>query len=158
MAPYSTTFSTTDNLRFTEKDKIKLRKPIVEKMRRDRINGCIDQLKKLLEKEFLSQDPNTKLEKADILEMTVNFLRQQQQQQTAFTQRDFNEGYSHCWRESVHFLSIHSKRGASIQDLQHFQHVQTANSGYSSTRPVTSKKGPAAQQDLGSRRLVWRPW
>ncbi|KAK6319121.1 hypothetical protein J4Q44_G00103320 [Coregonus suidteri] len=53
------------------KDKHKLRKPVVEKMRRDRINICIEQLKTLLEKEFHKQDPNTKLEKADILEMTA---------------------------------------------------------------------------------------
>uniref|UniRef100_A0A8C5GAU1 Transcription factor HES-5 n=1 Tax=Gouania willdenowi TaxID=441366 RepID=A0A8C5GAU1_GOUWI len=52
-----------------------LRKPIVEKKRRDRINSCIEQLKVILEKEFHKQEPNSKLEKADILEMTVSFLR-----------------------------------------------------------------------------------
>ncbi|KAK3536245.1 hypothetical protein QTP86_000150 [Hemibagrus guttatus] len=60
---------------------IVLRKPMVEKMRRDRINSSIEQLKSLLAPEFLNQQPDSKLEKADILEMTVSFLRQQQQQQ-----------------------------------------------------------------------------
>lgn len=53
-----------------------LRKPAVEKMRRDRINSSIEQLKVLLEKEFHKQQPNVKLEKADILEMAVAYLKQ----------------------------------------------------------------------------------
>ncbi|XP_055040438.1 transcription factor HES-7.1-B-like [Misgurnus anguillicaudatus] len=58
----------------------KLRKPKVEKMRRDRINKSIEQLKDLLDPEFIKQQSDdTKLEKADILEMTVRFLRHQQQ-------------------------------------------------------------------------------
>ncbi|KAL4553790.1 transcription factor HES-5-like, partial [Arapaima gigas] len=56
---------------------LQFRKPLVEKMRRDRINGSIEQLKHLLGQEILSQNPESKLEKADILEMTVSFLRRQ---------------------------------------------------------------------------------
>ncbi|KAL6464924.1 hypothetical protein MHYP_G00272410 [Metynnis hypsauchen] len=52
-----------------------LRKPVVKKMRRDHINSSIEQLKTLLAPEFLNQQLNSKLEKADILEMTVSFLR-----------------------------------------------------------------------------------
>ncbi|XP_074527477.1 transcription factor HES-5-like [Halichoeres trimaculatus] len=58
----------------------KLRKPLVEKLRRERINSSIEQLKSLLGPEFLKQQPDSKLEKADILEMTVCVLRQLQQQ------------------------------------------------------------------------------
>ncbi|XP_026205199.1 transcription factor HES-1-like [Anabas testudineus] len=58
----------------------KLRKPLVEKLRRERINSSIEQLKSLLGPEFLKQQPDSKLEKADILEMTVCFLTQLQQQ------------------------------------------------------------------------------
>ncbi|XP_013871425.1 transcription factor HES-5, partial [Austrofundulus limnaeus] len=59
----------------------KLRKPLVEKFRRERINSSIEQLKSLLGPEFLKQQPDSKLEKADILEMTVCFLTRLQQQQ-----------------------------------------------------------------------------
>lgn len=52
-----------------------LRKPVVEKMRRDRINSSIEQLKQLLGQEFARRQPNSKLEKADILEMAVSYLR-----------------------------------------------------------------------------------
>ncbi|XP_039971798.1 protein hairy-like [Xiphias gladius] len=58
----------------------KLRKPLVEKLRRERINSSIEMLKSLLGPEFLKQQPDSKLEKADILEMTVCFLTQLQQQ------------------------------------------------------------------------------
>lgn len=54
---------------------------MVEKMRRDRINSSIEQLKVLLEKEFQKNQPNSKLEKADILEVAVSYLKQQRQMQ-----------------------------------------------------------------------------
>ncbi|XP_030276850.1 transcription factor HES-2-like [Sparus aurata] len=58
----------------------KLRKPLVEKLRRERINSSIEQLKSLLGPDFLKQQPDSKLEKADILEMTVCVLTRLQQQ------------------------------------------------------------------------------
>ncbi|XP_028262294.1 transcription factor HES-5-like [Parambassis ranga] len=58
----------------------KLRKPQVEKLCRERINSSIEQLKSLLGPEFLKQQPDSKMEKADILEMTVCLLTQLQQQ------------------------------------------------------------------------------
>ncbi|XP_024916262.1 protein hairy-like [Cynoglossus semilaevis] len=75
----------------------KLRKPLVEKLRRERINSSIEQLKSLLGPEFLKQQPDSKLEKADILEMTVFFLtqlQQQQNQQQRLTINNFNQ--LHC--------------------------------------------------------------
>ncbi len=52
-----------------------LRKPTVEKIRRERINSSIEKLKSLLGQEFLKQQPDSRQEKADILEMTLDFLR-----------------------------------------------------------------------------------
>ena len=51
-------------------------KPLMEKRRRDRINKSLAELKTILI-DVLKRDQNscTKLEKADILEMTVNYLR-----------------------------------------------------------------------------------
>ncbi|XP_036447386.1 hairy-related 12 [Colossoma macropomum] len=165
MAPHSATLSTFDHLRFSDKDRLKLRKPIVEKMRRDRINSCIDQLKKLLEKELHSQDPSTKLEKADILEMTVSFLKQQQRLPAVLAQRDYNEGYSHCWRESLHFLNVHSSRGRPAQELQQLHQAQRASTELSCSPPSpstsstsSSKHSLTAQQQLQPGRPVWRPW
>ena len=51
-------------------------KPLMEKRRRDRINKSLTELKTILI-DVLKRDQNScsKLEKADILEMTVNYLR-----------------------------------------------------------------------------------
>uniref|UniRef100_A0A669BTU7 BHLH domain-containing protein n=1 Tax=Oreochromis niloticus TaxID=8128 RepID=A0A669BTU7_ORENI len=62
-----------------------MEKPLVEKLRRERINTCIEQLKSLLGPEFLKQQPDSKLEKADILEMTVCFLKELQHQRNLLT-------------------------------------------------------------------------
>ncbi|XP_009212927.1 transcription factor HES-5 isoform X1 [Papio anubis] len=64
------------------KEKNRLRKPVVEKMRRDRINSSIEQLKLLLEQEFARHQPNSKLEKADILEMAVSYLKHSKGERT----------------------------------------------------------------------------
>ncbi|RLV97563.1 hypothetical protein DV515_00011646 [Chloebia gouldiae] len=57
----------------SSKEERKLRKPLIERKRRERINNCLDQLKETVVGAFhLDQ---SKLEKADILEMTVKHLQ-----------------------------------------------------------------------------------
>ncbi|XP_030634483.1 transcription factor HES-5-like [Chanos chanos] len=143
----------------SNKKKHKLRKPVVEKMRRDRINNCIEQLKTMLEKEFHQQDPNTKLEKADILEMTVVFLKQQLQAQTSAPQKAHCDGYSQCWRETMHFLSANSKVNATLRHLNHCPSTQGAAKEVSHLSPVTSQLNHLpVKQETSVHRPVWRPW
>ncbi|XP_069599097.1 transcription factor HES-1-like [Ranitomeya imitator] len=75
--PWELTMAPNNRTEDMGKEVRKLRKPVIEKMRRDRINSSIEQLRVLLEKEFQSHQLPSKPEKADILEMTVTFLRQQ---------------------------------------------------------------------------------
>ncbi|XP_062871961.1 hairy-related 12 [Trichomycterus rosablanca] len=157
MVTHSTILSTFDHQRFNEKDRLKLRKPLVEKMRRDRINNCIDQLKKLLEKELHKQDPNSKLEKADILEMTVSFLKEQQKIPTVQAQRDYNQGYSHCWRESLNFLNFQSGGERSAQEIQQVNLDQKFSPKICSGSSVPSGKQSHSDQQQPNR-PVWRPW
>ncbi|XP_035008416.2 enhancer of split mgamma protein-like [Hippoglossus stenolepis] len=90
MAPTITAARTNSQEHLTRQ---KLRKPLVEKLRRERINSSIELLKSLLGPEFLNQQPDSKLEKADILEMTVCFLTQllQQNQQQRRLMKHFNK-------------------------------------------------------------------
>ncbi|XP_045913319.1 transcription factor HES-5-like [Micropterus dolomieu] len=150
MAPCYTNCSSIHHIRISEKDNIKLRKPIVEKMRRDRINSCIEQLKIILEKEFHQQEPNSKLEKADILEMTVSFLRQQLQQ--GLCQSDYNQGYSHCWRDSVSSVTPLQGLQQQKQQLHQAQRASSSSPACSILRPTT------LQDSSSSRGPVWRPW
>ncbi|XP_057686515.1 hairy-related 3 isoform X1 [Corythoichthys intestinalis] len=60
----------------------KVSKPLMEKKRRARINKCLDQLKCLLESQYSSTIRKRKLEKADILELTVRHLKHIQKSHT----------------------------------------------------------------------------
>ncbi|CAM5138954.1 unnamed protein product [Eretmochelys imbricata] len=55
------------------KEERKLRKPLIERKRRERINNCLEQLKEAVVGAFCLDQ--SKLEKADILEMTVKHLQ-----------------------------------------------------------------------------------
>ncbi|XP_074780803.1 transcription factor HES-5 isoform X1 [Athene noctua] len=157
----------------TPKEKNRLRKPIVEKLRRDRINSSIEQLKLLLEKEFQRHQPNSKLEKADILEMTVSYLKYiscvtllSSSALSAFAasakslQQDYCEGYAWCLKEALRFLSLHSANTETRMKLIcHFQRSQTVpkDTG-SSSAPTSTHQPPAKQAALKPSCSLWRPW
>ncbi len=143
---------------------LQLRKPLVEKLRRERINSSIEQLKSLLGPDFLKQQPDSKLEKADILEMTVCVLRRlQQQQQQAVDSPAVDQGYSRCVREVEHFLSREQVKTQSQRRLvNHFNKLQSSSdknlteadfSLLSSTvqTSITKEKSPVNS-------APWRPW
>ncbi|KAF5904707.1 transcription factor HES-5-like [Clarias magur] len=140
----------------------KLRKPIVEKMRRERINSSIEKLKSLLGGEFLKQQPDSRQEKADILEMTVYFLRQQQQshkKSSCSTATD--DGYSRCVQEAINFLSqcqVHAQSQRRL--LSHF--LTTQPSMEKSRSVVHQLSSPACQisskEETPSCSRIWRPW
>ncbi|XP_072522228.1 transcription factor HES-5-like [Salminus brasiliensis] len=142
----------------------KLRKPVVEKMRRDRINSSIEQLKTLLAPEFLNQEPDSKLEKADILEMTVSVLRRQllqQQQQSAVSTSSaaVNQGFSRCVHEVVHFLSkdevkTHSQRKL----LNHFQNLQPSTDKKWRESVLPQDQQTISQEKSSMMSALWRPW
>ena len=57
-------------------------KPLIEKKRRARINSCLNELKDLMLFALQTEAESiSKLEKADILELTVNHLRKLKRQQ-----------------------------------------------------------------------------
>ncbi|XP_047438929.1 transcription factor HES-4-like [Mugil cephalus] len=132
MAPTTTAAMTNSHEHLTLTHK--LRKPLVEKLRRERINSSIEQLKSLLGPEFLKQQPDSKLEKADILEMTVCLLTQMQQQ------------HQQPRRPMEHFNKLHSSsekknlREADFSPLS--STVQTS---------ITKDKSPVNSS-------LWRPW
>ncbi|KAH8277828.1 hypothetical protein KR018_008098 [Drosophila ironensis] len=91
----------------------KTNKPIMEKRRRARINHCLNELKSLI-LEAMKKDParHTKLEKADILEMTVKHLQSVQRQQLNMAiQTDpsvvqkFRTGFVECAEEVNRYVS-----------------------------------------------------
>uniref|UniRef100_A0A4W4G1A0 Hairy-related 9 n=1 Tax=Electrophorus electricus TaxID=8005 RepID=A0A4W4G1A0_ELEEL len=87
-------------------------KPIMEKRRRARINESLGQLKTLI-LDALKKDSSrhSKLEKADILEMTVKHLRNMQRVQMTAMSTDttvlskYRAGFNECMNEVTRFLS-----------------------------------------------------
>jgi len=60
----------------------KVMKPLIERKRRARINSCLDELKDLMMFALQSEGESiSKLEKADVLELTVKHLRKLKRQQ-----------------------------------------------------------------------------
>uniref|UniRef100_T1JGI3 BHLH domain-containing protein n=1 Tax=Strigamia maritima TaxID=126957 RepID=T1JGI3_STRMM len=88
-------------------------KPVMEKRRRARINQCLNELKALI-LEALRKDPSrhTKLEKADILEMTVKHLQNMQRHQMAVAMASdptvlnkFRSGFTECASEVSRYVN-----------------------------------------------------
>nr|XP_046917643.1 LOW QUALITY PROTEIN: protein hairy-like [Dermatophagoides farinae] len=91
----------------------RITKPIMEKKRRARINNSLNELKALI-LDALNKDPSrhSKLEKADILEMTVRHLQKLQRQQIAATivndttlLNKYRAGYSECANEVGRYMN-----------------------------------------------------
>ncbi|XP_037535596.1 transcription factor HES-5-like [Nematolebias whitei] len=140
----------------------KLRKPLVEKLRRERINSSIEQLRSLLPPELLKQQPDSKLEKADILEMTVCFLtRLQQQQHPAVDSAAADRGYSRCVQQVAHFLSKDQEKIQSHRRLlDHFNKLQSEkNLREADFCPLSSTVQTSSQKDKSPVcSAPWRPW
>nr|XP_057910535.1 transcription factor HES-5-like [Doryrhamphus excisus] len=130
----------------------KLRKPLVEKLRRERINSSIEQLRSLLAPEFLTQQPDSKLEKADVLEMTVCFLRRLKSLNVSSVHR----GYSRCAREVAHFLSEEQ------QARTHFKKLQFSSEEKLREEDISSLRSPdyssITKEETPSHSAPWRPW
>ncbi|XP_060603108.1 enhancer of split m3 protein-like [Ruditapes philippinarum] len=88
----------------------KIRKPMVEKKRRERMNKSISLLKSLIAQTIQQNTaPMTRVDKADILDLTVYHLSQLQRQQQSVTMATeaaaYNAGYKACAREAVTYLA-----------------------------------------------------
>ncbi|KAI9556174.1 enhancer of split mgamma protein-like protein [Daphnia sinensis] len=94
----------------------KVMKPMLERKRRARINRCLDELKELMSSALASEGENlTKLEKADVLELTVRHLHKLRERQAlglspspsspASTQDKFRAGFTHCAAEVSRYLA-----------------------------------------------------
>ncbi|XP_065067390.1 transcription factor HES-2-like [Rhopilema esculentum] len=89
-------------------NKKKFSKPLMERRRRARINESLNELKSLV-LSSLNKDHSkfNKMEKADVLELTVNYLKSlnaNEQRSTNDTEQHFVAGYNECAREVQSYL------------------------------------------------------
>merc|ERR1712198_147370 len=89
----------------------KIVKPLLERKRRARINACLDELKDIMVFALQTEGESiSKLEKADVLELTVNHLRKLKRQQMlslnpALDLDRFHAGFTTCATEVSHSLA-----------------------------------------------------
>ncbi|GMS84520.1 hypothetical protein PENTCL1PPCAC_6695 [Pristionchus entomophagus] len=101
----------------------KMKKPLMEKKRRKRINDSLSWLKDNLFS--LAPHHRSKLEKADILELTIEYIKMLQSSQSPSThsnssyRRGLQDGFSHASRSTFDFLNLsfpsHSPSGQHVQ-------------------------------------------
>ena len=90
----------------------KVMKPLLERKRRARINKCLDELKDLMVFALQNEGESiTKLEKADVLELTVRHMQKLKSQdklgltpQATYAGK-FKAGYTHCVHEVSRFMT-----------------------------------------------------
>ncbi|XP_075461108.1 transcription factor HES-5-like [Ascaphus truei] len=156
MAPCNIRIQGADNSK--SKGIRKMRKPVIEKMRRDRINSSIEQLKTLLEKEFQKHELPSKPEKADILEMTVSFLQQHMAEKPAPpSNQTYREGHSRCLQDFFHFLSLHKQTESQVKLFTNIYGPQ-ARSVSEYPALLSCYQNSAKQTAQKNTKAMWRPW
>nr|XP_021506434.1 hairy and enhancer of split-related protein HELT isoform X1 [Meriones unguiculatus] len=100
--------------RLRERKRTPVSHKVIEKRRRDRINRCLNELGKTVPM-ALAKQSSGKLEKAEILEMTVQYLRalhsadfprgREKAELLAEFANYFHYGYHECMKNLVHYLT-----------------------------------------------------
>ncbi|XP_052465200.1 transcription factor HES-5-like [Carassius gibelio] len=129
----------------TGQEKTKVRKPVVEKMRRDRINRCIEQLKVLLKAKIKASQPCAKLEKADVLEMAVFYLKSNTC--PSVRAQSYTHGFSRCTEETGRFMVQQNTKPVLKGQCDT---TQRARVSVEDSCQITSK---SSGEDA-----LWRPW
>lgn len=147
----------------------KVMKPMLERKRRARINRCLDELKELMVTALQSEGENvSKLEKADILELTVRHLhglkRQHQlvlPQDQGYTDR-FRAGFTQCAQEVSQFLTAPSEVADPTAGRKLLQHLgacvrQLETVAQYSPQTYTPPASPSMEVK-NKAASMWRPW
>nr|XP_033778316.1 transcription factor HES-3 [Geotrypetes seraphini] len=136
-------------------------KPLMEKKRRARINVSLEQLKTLLEKHYSQNIRKRKLEKADILELTVKYMKTLQnsiQGISGLKSAEYQTGFRSCLNGVNQFLLRSEEASESlcfhlIQDLAQAVNgctVRTTDSSIvSAALPLNHQPRNLAQEHKG---------
>nr|CDQ00881.1 BMA-LIN-22, isoform c [Brugia malayi] len=92
----------------------KSNKPLIERKRRERINKCLFEMKQMLVDDVKNRSPSHfKWEKADVLEMSVAYIRQlrrciaaNSKAKKVFSLPYFVDGFSNCVREMQNYTLL----------------------------------------------------
>lgn len=147
-------------------------KPILERKRRARINSYLEELKDLIVNEC---ENVTKLEKADVLEVTVRYLKKQMEihnrASTKSVSDRYREGFVSCAREVSRCLAsdpsvdvqLEMKLMNHITAQHHSSTLITLDSPFSAPTSASSlnENGYCFADNYSSSNIItnfWRPW
>ena len=149
----------------------KVTKPLLERKRRARINKCLDEIKDILVDALQAEGESiTKLEKADVLELTLKHLQKlKQQQRLVPTKRtgldlagSFHNGYTACVQEVSGFLNSSNEpaMGQFGSGLMHhlatsLKHIEARNQ--EKTMPLTVMVAAPRPQSMGVGQTLLKP-
>lgn len=160
-------------------------KPLLERKRRARINRCLDELKDLMVVTLQAEGENvSKLEKADILELTVRHLHKLKRHNAlGLTGVDsvyadkFRAGFAHCATEVSNYLTSDVRSppvdpsagvkllhhlGACMRkidvDSNHPASGTVATAAADQYRPYTPPSTPGSELKEDPNSVCWRPW
>ncbi|ENN70559.1 enhancer of split mbeta protein [Dendroctonus ponderosae] len=167
----------------------KVMKPLLERKRRARINRCLDELKELMISALAMDEENvTKLEKADILEITVAHLQKLKRQKSLFSTPSvdtdrFRAGFTNCAKEvsrvlaSTPGVNIHlgtklmTYLGHQLNELDSFAATHpeplmvrvgpssdSSDEAYNLPMSPPSSRGSPSPINVTDTDKVWRPW
>ncbi|XP_077381584.1 hairy and enhancer of split-related protein helt isoform X1 [Festucalex cinctus] len=130
---------------------------VIEKRRRDRINRCLNELGKTVPMALAKQNSG-KLEKAEILEMTVQYLRalhsadfprgREKGELLSEFANYFHYGYHECMKNLVHYLTTEDR--AETKDIKYARILAFLQSkSRAVTEPVFGSAGPEVSDYLG---------
>lgn len=167
----------------------KVMKPLLERKRRARINRCLDELKDLMVVTLQAEGENvSKLEKADILELTVRHLHKLKRHNAlGLTGVDsvyadkFRAGFAHCATEVSNYLTSDVRSppvdpSAGVKLLHHLgacmrkidvdsnqpttpgTAVNAATAAADQYRPYTPPSTPGSELKEDPNSVCWRPW
>ncbi|XP_064611909.1 transcription factor HES-4-like [Liolophura sinensis] len=135
-------------------------KQIMEKKRRARINSCLSELKTLVLKGLKKEETDfAKLEKADILEMTVTYLKNSKNQHRALESRadrdlaKYRAGFNECAKHAFSYIgaSSHVHSDTKLHLMEHLADVlytkgDSTHAAYKSE--CTMSKSPAIKREV----------
>ncbi|XP_037943052.1 enhancer of split m5 protein-like [Teleopsis dalmanni] len=156
---------------------LKVKKPLIERQRRARMNKCLDTLKTLVA-EFQADDAILRMDKAEMLETAITFMRSQTiQKPQNVTTTPSMDGYCNGYMNAVNEVSrfMAATPGMNVQigktvmtqlgfEFKRLQQNKSQLTAVCSSRPVSpASSGYHSDCDESSmstpvEKPIWRPW
>ncbi|XP_037075650.1 enhancer of split mbeta protein-like [Pollicipes pollicipes] len=142
----------------------KVMKPMLERKRRARINKYLDELKDLMVNALANEGENvTKLEKADVLELTVRHLRKLKQNHLLgvlnpnVLHERYMAGFTHCASQVSTFLAASGPAADVGVSSRLMSHVSKYMQAMEKVAAIHSGGFPAPAPAAGAPRLITPP-